>query len=147
MGLLYSNGDLLQVRILTRQFLMSCVKSGSKLTNHYPISAVLMLEHPWLPSANIGEMSLDNGAATLAPISREAAAALQGAFDMISYFFIENNGWTCYRTSPFISHFLYLAASMHSRYSYLNLSGPANKLGALKRSLVLVNERWLAAGR
>lgn len=80
-------------------------------------------------------------------VSAEARYALQAAFDMISYFFIEDNGWTCYRTSPFISHFLYLAASMHFSYSHLTLRGPVDKLGALKHSLKLVNDRWLTAGK
>lgn len=81
-------------------------------------------------------------------MSPEAAASLQGAFDMISYFFIEDNGWTCYRTSPFISHFLYLAASMSPRFKHMFLlEASVDKIAMLKTALRMVNDRWLAAGR
>ncbi|KAJ3499839.1 hypothetical protein NLG97_g31 [Lecanicillium saksenae] len=106
-------------------------------------SGVLILENSWLSPGDHTERAPND---SIGGLSAETVLALEAAFDMITYFFIENNGWTCYRTSPFISHFLYLAASMHASFEHLSLRGPTNRLLALKQALRMVNDRWLAAG-
>ncbi|KAJ6781869.1 hypothetical protein PWT90_06526 [Aphanocladium album] len=105
-------------------------------------SGVLMLENPWLSSRDYAGSARNESTEA---ISAETVLALEAAFDMIAYFFLENNGWTCYRTSPFISHFLYLAASMHAKFEHLAIRGPPDKVAALKQALRMVNDRWLAA--
>jgi hypothetical protein len=82
------------------------------------------------------------------PISAEAASALLGAFDMISYFFVESEDLACDRFSPFLSHFLYSTASVYLKLKRITSGETAsNNLGVLKQALRLLNSRWLAAGR
>lgn len=102
-----------------------------------------MLENPWLSSGDHAQIAQGEGADVL---SAETSLALEAAFDMITYFFIEDNGWTCYRTSPFISHFLYLAASYHAKLETVNRTGPSDRTMALRQALRMVNDRWIAAG-
>ena len=106
-------------------------------------SAILLLENPSVHERDLnlgGYMDL-----TVNEMSSSATAALQSALDIISYFAVDS--WTCYRTSPFLSHFLYKAATIYLGSSHVAPGGPAeHKLQTLKQALQLVNGRWLAAG-
>ncbi|KAH8804461.1 hypothetical protein F5884DRAFT_796092 [Xylogone sp. PMI_703] len=109
-------------------------------------SAILLLENRrWSPNNDNAKTS----GLSAVPISAEVTVAMEAAFDMITYLFVDSGDPPRDRSSPFLPHFLYSTGRMYLRIAEGmkdGLSHTSDKLSVLKQALRGLNNRWLVAG-
>jgi hypothetical protein len=102
---------------------------------------MLLLEYPCASHIDGGIMNAGE------VLSSETTSTLRAAVDMISYLLDAAKG-NCDRVSPFLAHFIFMAASVYQNISYQeNSPQMMDDLDTLKHALQLLNNRWLVSGR